>query len=131
MNINFTRQFHHLKQSADEILKENGVYPNGLFYYKLEAFINFYYEIKDMLIEHLEENSLAFEKAKELPELTFVDYDNPISIKSVIYGIGYYIFFPIGIVYIINKYRYVSEIKTKLQEIKGLINTIEFLTKEK
>jgi len=130
MKINFTRQFQHLQQSADQILRENGVFSHGLFYVQLEAFIKFYYEIKPLLMEHLEENPLALEKAKELPELTFVDYDNPLSIKSVIYGIGYYVFFPVGIIYVFNKYRYVSDIKTKLEEIKGLIHSIEFLTKD-
>lgn len=129
MKINFTRQFQHLKHSANEILKENGVFSNGSFYYKLEEFIKFYNEIKPMLIEHLEENSIALEKAIKLPELTFIDYDT-VSVKSVIYGIGYYVFFPIGIIYLINKYRYVSDIKMKLQEITGVINSIEFLIKE-
>jgi len=128
--MDFSRQLNSLHVQSNEIRKEDGVFSNGMFYQKLNDFIKFYDEIRFQLEAQPEyDNPLLIDKIKSLPELTFKDYDNPFSAKTILYIIGYTIFFPIGIAYFFNKYNYVSDTKAKLAEISSSVSSIEFLTR--
>ncbi|MDF1698646.1 MAG: hypothetical protein P1U56_22530 [Saprospiraceae bacterium] len=130
--MDFSRQLKTLYIQSNDLLKEDGVIRNGMFYQKLENFNKFYQEIRAQLHAQTEfENPLVLERVKALPDIEIKNYDNLFSVKTVLYIIGYTLFFPIGIVYIMNKYSYVSKTKSKLREISSLVSSIEFLTREK
>lgn len=128
--MNFSRQLKSLYVQSNEIRKEDGVFSNGMFYQKLNDFIKFYDEIRFQLeAENEFDNQVVIDKIKSLPEVEFKNYDNPFSAKTILYLIGYTIFFPIGIAYFIDKYTYVSKTKAKLSEISSSVSSIEFLTR--
>ena len=66
---------------------------------------------------------------KKVKDIEFKDYDNPFSVLSVVSSIGYLIFFPLGLVYLYNRYKYVSEVKEKLRELSTTIPSLQFLLK--
>jgi hypothetical protein len=119
-----------LNYLGNEILKEDGFIKNGLFYDKLEEYIKFYQEVIHLLKE-TNTDILLNDKINSLPDFKFIDYNNPLSFKSIFYGIGYILFFPMGIIYLIQKYRYVAETKEKLRETYTLLSSLAFLAKEK
>ena len=130
--MDFSRQLKSLSIQCNEIIKEDGVISNGLFYHKLKEFSKFYEEIKSQLIAQTEhEHPLVMEKINSLPTIAFKNYDNPFSAKEIIYTIGYTVFFPIGIIYLLRKYAYVRKTKETLREIGSSLSSIEFLTRNK
>jgi hypothetical protein len=129
MQTNFNRQFQHLQIGCNEIINEDGFISHGRFYEKLEAYIKFYEEMKPILLKTYENDEFVLEKVKSLPKMEFKNYDNPFSFRSILFVFAYFLFFPIGIVYMIRKYSYVSGIKSSLREISSAISSLQFLMK--
>ena len=79
-----------------------------MFYQRLYEYIKFYKEIKPLLSEECKNDELIKIKIDSLPGLIFKDYDNPFTLKTFFYSIGYILFFPVGILFLYNMFKYVS-----------------------
>lgn len=122
-NDNYSRQLKYLLVIGSEILKEDGVFIDGIFFSKLREFISFHKEIHPHLSEIIQA-----QKKEALPNysiglqsnLTFVNYQNPtlpifvLMFAFPIFLLGYYIF----------KYHYVKKTKSKLRLVLQNLSSI-------
>ena len=70
--MDFSRQLKTLYIQSNDLLKEDGVIRNGMFYQKLENFIKFYEEIRAQLYAQAEfDNPLVLDRVKSLPCLLY------------------------------------------------------------
>ena len=128
----FSRQLKSLYSKSNELANKDGLFAQDNFYHQLEEFIKFYDETVAMMKDNLnEESPLITEKIESLPQVEFKNYGYELNLETALYTIGYAIFFPIGIYYMIKKYNYVSSTKEKLRDLATSLSTLEFLTREK
>ncbi|QCE40972.1 hypothetical protein [Psychroserpens sp. NJDZ02] len=122
----YSRQLKYLLVLGDEIIKEDGIFREGLFFSKLREFTNFYKEIKSPVSEIIEEKKkhiLSNYPIVLQTDLKFVNYQYPalpIFILMLVFPM-----FALG--YFILKYRYVKKTKSKLRVLLQNLSSINLI----
>jgi|GEM_PF-2994578 len=123
INDNYSRQLKYLLVIGNEILKEDGVFIDGVFFSKLREFISFHKEIHPHLSKIIEA-----QKKEDLPNysidlkshLTFINYQYP----ALPFFVLMIVFPVVLLVYYIFKYQYVNKTKSKLRLLLQNLSSI-------